>query len=156
MEHAKEEITRLNVEIKRVITYMCDEERFLCHREIEIKGDNPSLAHQIHLMRMERGRFSDIHMACFIKLAHNPGFNGNINPGISIDQSLHEGEEEMDVDEVVADGVGSVLKSAMPPEGSNDGGSEDEEDEQEDEDLLVEKFNVLALTVDCGLKGIVY
>ena len=53
------------------------------------------------------------------------------------------------MDEVVADGVRSALRSAMPPKGlSNDGGSEDEDDKQEDEDLLVEKFNVLALTVD--------
>ena len=113
MERAKEEITRLNVEIKRVITYMHDEERFLCHKEIEIKGDDPSLAHQIHLIRMERGHFTDIHMAHFIKLACNPGFSGSIIPGISIDQSLHEGEEErMEVDEVVADGVGSALTVA--------------------------------------------
>ena len=149
MERAKEEITRLNVEIQRVITYMRDEERFLRRREIEIKGDDPSLAHQIYLLRMERGRFTDIHMARFIKLARNPGFNGSINPGISVDRSLHEDEERMEVDEVVADGVESALRSTMLPEGlSNDGGSEDEEDEQEDEDLLVEKFNVLALTID--------
>ena len=52
----------------------------------------------------------------------------------------------MEVDEVKADGVGSALRSAMPPDGpSIDGESEDE---QEDEELLVEKFNVLALTVD--------
>ena len=154
MERAKEEITRLNMEIKQVITYIHDEERFLRHREIEIKGDDPSLAHQIHLIRMERGHFTNIHMARFIKLARNPRFNGSINPGISIDRSLHQGEEErdskrMEVDEVVADGVRSALRSAMPPEDpSNDGGSKDEDDEQEDEDLLVEKFNVLALTVD--------
>jgi hypothetical protein len=150
MERAKEEITRLNVEIQRVITYMRDEERFLRRKEIEIKCDDPSLAHQIHLIRMERGRFTDIHMARFIKLARNTGFNGSIIPGISIDRSLHEGEEErMEVDEVEADSVGSALGSAMPPDGPSDGGSEDEqEDEQEDEELLVEKFNVLALTVD--------
>ena len=154
MERAKEEITRLNVEIRCVVTYMRDEERFLRRRESEIKGGDPSLAHQIHIIRMERGRFTDIHMARFIKLAHNPGFNGTLNPGISVDPSLHEGEEErMDVDEVVPDGVESALMSAMPPEGPSIlGGVEDEEVEQEveqhDEDLLVEKFNVLALTVD--------
>ena len=154
MERAKEEIIRLNVEIRRVVTYMRDEERFLRRRENEIKGGDPSLAHQIHLIRMERGRFTDIHMTRFIKLARNPGFNGTINPGISVDQSLHEGEEErMDVDEVLPDGVESALMSAIPPEGPSIlGGVEDEEveqeDEQHDEDLLVEKFNVLALTVD--------
>ena len=138
MERTKEEITRLNVEIRRVITYMRDEERFLRRRENEIKGDDPSLAHHINLIQMERGRFTDIHMARFIKLARNPGFNGTINPGISVDQSLHEGEEErMDVDEVVEP---SIL-----------GGIEDDEDEQDDEqddeDLLVKKYNVLALLV---------
>jgi hypothetical protein len=151
MERAKEEITRLNTDIKRVITYMRDEERFLRRREIEIKRDDPSLAHQIHLVRMEQGRFTDIHMARFIKLARNPGFSGSITPGISVDRSLHEVEEDrMEVDEVVPDGVGSALRSAMPPGPSNDSGSEDEEygQEDEDEDLFVEKYNVLALTVD--------
>ena len=47
------------------------------------------------------------------------------------------------------DGVGSALMSAIHPEGPSIlGGIKDERDKQGDEDLFVEKFNVLALTVD--------
>ncbi|KAJ7866709.1 hypothetical protein B0H13DRAFT_2236793 [Mycena leptocephala] len=59
---------RLNIEIRRLITYMGDEESFLISEE------------GLRLLRMERGRFTSLHTERFTKLSKIPGFTGNILP----------------------------------------------------------------------------
>ncbi|KAG6848526.1 hypothetical protein H0H93_016281 [Arthromyces matolae] len=98
IQRAEEEIQRLNIEIKRVITHMQDEEAFLSAKAIEVAGANPSLAHQILLYREERTRFYKIHRRRFQKLARNPLFTGSIAPGVPIDKALLV-SDAMDVDE---------------------------------------------------------
>ena len=44
---AEEEIVRLNVEIRRFITFMCDEDAELSAKEIEVGLTDPALAYQI-------------------------------------------------------------------------------------------------------------
>ncbi|KAJ7660650.1 hypothetical protein B0H14DRAFT_2425330, partial [Mycena olivaceomarginata] len=44
IEHAKEEIDRLNVEIKRFVTYIGDEKVFLDGKVIEVEARDPHLA----------------------------------------------------------------------------------------------------------------
>ncbi|KAJ7017031.1 hypothetical protein C8F04DRAFT_1201162 [Mycena alexandri] len=57
---AKEEIKRLNVEIRRFVTWMSDEDRFLRRQEEE--AESPGEAALIRKHRMERGRFDAGHM----------------------------------------------------------------------------------------------
>lgn len=69
---AHEEINRLNVEIPRFVTYMCDEEEELqsvCRR---LDAENAPLAYQVNLHRMERARFNSIHLKRLYKLAGDP------------------------------------------------------------------------------------
>ena len=84
IERAREEIDRLNIEIRRLITYIVDETVFLITKEESLAGDNPQLAHQISLYRLERGRANATHMKRFAKLAKLPGFTGQRKPGRSI------------------------------------------------------------------------
>ncbi|KAJ6461948.1 hypothetical protein C8R47DRAFT_1180494 [Mycena vitilis] len=83
LERAKEEIQRLDIEIRRVITYIGDEKEFLVRREAEIMEEDPVLAYFVGKYRMERGRFDDIHMQRFqaLKKKLGPKFTGSLEPG---------------------------------------------------------------------------
>ncbi|KAJ7925431.1 hypothetical protein B0H13DRAFT_1863087 [Mycena leptocephala] len=79
---ADEEIQRFNLEIQRVMNYMVNEEAFLtCEEECLREEGKVGLVHQVHLVRMERGRFTALHMSCFVKLSKEGGFSGSILPG---------------------------------------------------------------------------
>jgi hypothetical protein len=87
---ADEEIQGLNIEIRRLVTYMGDEESFLICEEGRLREEGDErIAHQVRLLRMERGRFTSLHMEHFTKLSKIPGFTGNILPGTSISRERH-------------------------------------------------------------------
>ncbi|KAJ6586510.1 hypothetical protein DFH09DRAFT_1245702 [Mycena vulgaris] len=87
---AEEEIVRLNVEIHRLVTYMRDEEAFLSHEEERLREEGRvALAHQVALHRMERGRFTALHMERLVKLSKEPGFTANLQPGTSVCRERH-------------------------------------------------------------------
>lgn len=58
---AKEEIQRLNVEIRRLITYMHDEELLISEAVEKYSYVDPPLSHQIELYGLRRSRFNDGH-----------------------------------------------------------------------------------------------
>ncbi|KAJ7812493.1 hypothetical protein B0H14DRAFT_3090485 [Mycena olivaceomarginata] len=71
---AREEIQRLNIEIKRVVTWIDNEDRFLRKKEEELKETDPLLA-------VQRGRSDLYHMHRFWALAKVPGFTGGSTSG---------------------------------------------------------------------------
>lgn len=150
IERAREEIERLNIEIRRVITHMRDEDKFLQRKESVVRQMDPSLAHQIHILRMGKGRFIDVHRHRFSQLSRLPGFTGNLSYGVSINRALHEvSGNDMDVDgcdDVAAEEAFLGSDVGGYADGADEGDGADED--QEDEDLLIEKFNVLAVTMD--------
>lgn len=81
MERAREEVERLNIEVRRLITYIRDENQFLRERESAVEVSDPPLAHQIMLYRLERARFNSFHKQQLLKLANIPEFTGDMNPG---------------------------------------------------------------------------
>ncbi|KAJ7890953.1 hypothetical protein B0H14DRAFT_3081615 [Mycena olivaceomarginata] len=99
----------LNIEIKRVVTWIDNEDRFLRKKEEELKETDPLLAVQVTRYRQRCGRSDLYHMHRFWALAKVPGFTGSVVPGISIEarearrqarQAQHAMSEgrEMDVD----------------------------------------------------------
>ncbi|KAJ7697754.1 hypothetical protein B0H14DRAFT_3529204 [Mycena olivaceomarginata] len=94
---AREEIRRLNVEIPRVVTWICNENRVLRRKEAELNsaegkteeeaGADRGMAVQVRLYRERRGRFDDAHMRRFWALAKTPGFTGLVMPGVSLEVS---------------------------------------------------------------------
>ncbi|KAJ7697141.1 hypothetical protein B0H17DRAFT_928566, partial [Mycena rosella] len=74
---AKEEIVRLNVEIRRLVTWISDEDDFLQRHEAELEeaGDHDS-AVLVCQYRAQRGRADMGHMKRFWKLAKKQGFPG--------------------------------------------------------------------------------
>jgi len=82
--HAKEEISRLNVEIQHVTTYLRDEDCYLHACKAQVQEFNPQLAHQVALHWMEHGRFNAHHLHRLTQISQLLGFTGNILPGESI------------------------------------------------------------------------
>lgn len=84
---AREEIVRLNVEIRHVATHIQDEDFYLCARQEAVCATDPALAHQIFVHRMLRGRFKEHHRLCLQAIAKTPGFTGTITPGKALNPS---------------------------------------------------------------------
>lgn len=83
---AREEIKRLNIEIKRLVTWIDDEDLFLRKKEEEHKESDPALAFQISVYRQRRARSDTNHMHRFWALAKTPGFTGSVEPGVSVER----------------------------------------------------------------------
>ena len=98
LERAREEIERLNIEIKRVLTHIQDEENYLLAIEEETHKTDPVLAFHISNYRLERTRYSDLHLRRFNKLTRLKGFTGDLLPGESIDPTLREGAKSLRCD----------------------------------------------------------
>ncbi|KAG2751580.1 hypothetical protein P692DRAFT_201688132, partial [Suillus brevipes Sb2] len=74
MCRAREEIERLNVEVRRLVTYIRDEERYLQECEDQLKDTNAALANQIAIHRNTRGRFNARHLKRLYDISKLPGF----------------------------------------------------------------------------------
>jgi hypothetical protein len=113
---ADEEITRLNLEIPRLVTYMRDEDRFLRRHEQRLREEGSgALAHQVSVHRMERGRFDALHMERLVKLSKEPGFTASLLPGVSASKERHVlGDDDDDVEMPLAQ------RSTSPPPSDSD------------------------------------
>ncbi|KAK0499109.1 hypothetical protein EDD18DRAFT_1308436 [Armillaria luteobubalina] len=78
---AREEIKRLNIEIRRVVTYMHVEDAYLQRCEKSIAMTTPALALQVSHYRHGRERFYAMHMRRFYTLSEDPHFTGDISVG---------------------------------------------------------------------------
>ncbi|KAJ7193402.1 hypothetical protein C8J57DRAFT_1443785 [Mycena rebaudengoi] len=92
IERTREEILRLNIEIRRVVTKIRDEHVFLLEKEAEVRQTDPGLAFMIGLHRRERGRFDEVHMKRFRKLADQAKdrFTGTLVPGVRKQDPVQE------------------------------------------------------------------
>jgi hypothetical protein len=82
LQRAKEEIKRLDIEIRRFATYMRDEDAYLRLKESSIALSNPALANQVEIHRMERGRYNVHHTDNLRKIYLLKGFTGTRELGI--------------------------------------------------------------------------
>ncbi|KAF7371284.1 hypothetical protein MSAN_00764300 [Mycena sanguinolenta] len=79
------EIAWLNLEIRRFVTHMVDEERFLVYHEGQLHVEGKlGLGYQVRAHRMECACFNASHMEHLVKLSKEDGFTGSIAPGASI------------------------------------------------------------------------
>ncbi|KAJ7323994.1 hypothetical protein DFH08DRAFT_711539 [Mycena albidolilacea] len=91
---AREEIKRLNIEIKRVVTWIDDKDLFLRKKEEEYKESDPALTFQISVYRQRRARSDTNHMHRFWALAKTPGFTGSVEPGVSVERKEARQQEQ--------------------------------------------------------------
>lgn len=129
---AEEEVVRLNVEIRRMVTYLVDEDRYVRACEALYQDIHPALAHQISRYRTIRSRFTPVHLRCLEKISRLPGFSGSVIPGISI--SRGQGDSASIPQRV---SIGFALSS--PPVCTDDGGENADEDADEDHGATLEE-----------------
>ncbi|KAJ7054564.1 hypothetical protein C8F01DRAFT_1162020 [Mycena amicta] len=159
---AEEERTRLNVEIRRLVTYMHEEKRFLVHHEQRLEAEGrPARAAQVCAYRMRQGRFSKVHMARFQKLSTVTGFTGNILPGVAVNEErkVPEGIPGFIPLTMQASGAVDLPPSALSTDTSSgeaeeaasaaDGDGDDDTDE-EDEEGLGDAMETLVRVTDEG------
>ncbi|KAF8143148.1 hypothetical protein K438DRAFT_1876673 [Mycena galopus ATCC 62051] len=149
IERAREEIVRLNIEIRRLVTWIQDEGRFLRDREASLcssegKTDEQAeadllLAVQMKLYRRQRSRFDDKHMEILRKLSKIKEFTGSISPGQAVEALGGSKEtEEMEVDDD---------RELEPGQGNSDE-SEDEGIEAQDETVSGLLYQVSMISLD--------
>jgi hypothetical protein len=127
-QRAHEEIARLNVEIRRFLTYICDEESELRQKESMLSSSSPALALQVSRYRQDRERFTKQHIQQIVKLARLPGFNGDLSTGIAVNGW---GVRE----EVSSAGLGgSVMEGAENERAENDPEEDGDDAEASSED----------------------
>ncbi|KAI5989528.1 hypothetical protein EDD15DRAFT_2171307 [Pisolithus albus] len=97
MCRSKEEIACLNIEIRRVVTYMRDEDHFLRTCEEKIGNIYPALAHQVSRHRKLHLQFNSSHLKWLHNTAMLPGFSGILHPGESALKGLGESGIEPDI-----------------------------------------------------------
>jgi hypothetical protein len=130
---ADEEIARLNLEIRRLVTYMRDEERFLRLHEQRLRAEGSgALAHQVNGYRMERGRFDALHMERLVKLSKEPGFTASLSPGVSVSKERHAPVLSRTADDDVE--MPPAQRVSSPP-------NSDSDDSDEGEDLDAEHLS---------------
>jgi hypothetical protein len=155
---AAEERIRLNVEIKRLATWMKEEKDFLVHHEqrLAAAGDEV-MALQMRKYRMLKGRFFGLHRQRLERLQRVSGFTGSIDPGVGVCKIRRAVLTGIPLDtpvedpapEVTAALTASAAQERAEHGGDDDGGAEDTEDITDDEAELDDGFQaVLKLIQD--------
>jgi hypothetical protein len=134
---AREEIERLNIEVRRVATHIRDEDIYLHAQEDNIIPTNPHLAHQIAVYRMVRGRFNSYHIRRIRKIANLSGFTGMASVGIALEPLDGGIKAAAEVDWPREDDLPSSQELLDLQE-------EEEEEEQRDNDVL----DILVVSMD--------
>ncbi|KAJ7728633.1 hypothetical protein B0H16DRAFT_1330810 [Mycena metata] len=138
IQRAREEITRCNIEIRRVITSIRDEKAFLTAKEVEFRESNPALSWCIRRYRFRRERYDSTHMERFQNLAKKAGarFTGTLEPGVR----LQEVPESSAMDGVVETGRQETEAQAQAlAQQMEAAGASDEEGEELDDEVGIEE-----------------
>jgi hypothetical protein len=134
MCRAEEEITRLNVEIRRFVTYLQDEDRYLRGCEELLHASNPAVAHQVKLLRNVRARFNAEHVAKLDEFSRLPGFSGTLAPGLSTKTELGESAGPISVVVPPLSTAVAPLDATLVPTDTQEDLQEEAEDEENAEE----------------------
>ncbi|KAJ7858418.1 hypothetical protein B0H13DRAFT_2237590 [Mycena leptocephala] len=142
IQRAKEEIDHLNIEIRRLVTYIRDKRVFLLAKEAEVRETDPHLAFFIGKYRMQRGRFDEDHMKRLRTLARKlgPHFSGTLLPEPTTQGDPMNTEEEEDEALAIAAEVERGRLAQQTGHDDDDGWVTDESDGDEGEDVEVQEL----------------
>ena len=135
MCRVQEKIQRLNIEIRRLVTYIHDEERYLHECKNQLRTLHPGLAHQV-MQGNVRGRFTLRHLKCLGDIAVLPGFSGTLTVGESVQKAQGESASNAVVclpTHMSRDSPMDATDSSRSVDAANT--QNDLEDEQDAEDL---------------------
>ncbi|KAJ7640923.1 hypothetical protein B0H17DRAFT_1216483 [Mycena rosella] len=139
----------LNIEIRRLVTYICDEKALLLRKEAEVRETDPNLAYFIGKYRNCQGRSDDNHMVRLWAMAKKFGsrFTGTLTPGVRRTEVTEPVAEEMDVDSAAeeAEDIAVAIEIAREDAETDD---DDEGEEAERETLAEMTERVLTIATD--------
>ncbi|KAF8581168.1 hypothetical protein K439DRAFT_1647970 [Ramaria rubella] len=94
--HAQEEIVRLNVETRQLLTWVDDEDRHLWRVGRALQTTEPALAQEIQSRYMIRHRVNNVHQSRLHGIMALPGYTGHRTAGTHIRMSdgTHESEAQ--------------------------------------------------------------
>ncbi|KAJ8585391.1 hypothetical protein M405DRAFT_853671 [Rhizopogon salebrosus TDB-379] len=156
MRRAREEIQRLNIEIKRLATYLHDEGRYLMECEKQLQPLHPALAHQVALHHKVRGRFTAHHYRRLQEISMLDGFTGSITPGESVEQGAGASASSPTVCipmQLVPGGASSPTVSIPMQLGDEEDAPEDLEEEENAEVDGEEHARILEGIMQVALDG---
>jgi hypothetical protein len=147
--HAREELKRLNLEVRRVATHIQDEDTFLHVREDTICTTNPHLAHQISLYCKVRGHFNAHHIHRIRQIAGLPGYTGTTSVDVALEarsSGTESAAEHNPDDERRENDADVVTQEQRELQGEQE---LEEQEEKVDNDLLA----ILTVTADPSKAG---
>ena len=147
ISRAREEIDRLDVEVRRVATYLRDEDCYLRYMEDKVRTSNARIAHQIRLHQLLRRRFHSHHKRRLREIARLPGFSGDIRPGISERTGKGESASVWEMLKAPEEEEDDPMEDDDRPEDQQEA-DEEEEAEEAEEELIQRMSSVLTISHD--------
>jgi len=143
---AEEEIVRLNVEIRRFITFMRDEDAELSAKEIEVGLTDPALAYQIRVQHSHITQYTPRHLKNIHDIGQLAGFSGNLSCGVHIAEPSHPAPVVLSLP------FNTSIEVMVDDEQIDREADLEEEQAGEDEELAVMSayFSILEFTCDNG------
>ncbi|KAJ7206125.1 hypothetical protein GGX14DRAFT_535569 [Mycena pura] len=148
IQRAREKIKRLDIEIRRVVTWIADEDEFLRRREAELAASGDlGMAALVQKYRWERGCSDSQHMSRFHRLSKFPGFTGCILRGNSKASQSVSRTEDVPESHAQEDRNGMDID-----EDDRDGDDEDEDEswngEKEEKVIAEIAYDIVRLSLD--------
>lgn len=146
IQRAREEIARLDIEVRRVATHLHDEEQYLQGKEDEARrADDGVLAHHIKEYRLVRGLFTDYHHNRLLAITTLPGSTASVTAGRAVSpysaddpcpglaalvlQVVHD-------ESLPAASTASTVELTTPTYPDNDNGSDYEGGTEDDDEVV--------------------
>ncbi|KAG0693897.1 hypothetical protein DFH29DRAFT_1006834 [Suillus ampliporus] len=139
MCRAHKEIQCLNIEIRRLATYLHDESRYLIECEKQLQSLHLGLAHQVASHRKICARFTGHHYRRLHEISMLEGFMGSIMPG----ESMEQGSGASASSPTVCIPTQLALDGLHMPQGGEDEVLEDLEEEEDAEANGEEQARIL-------------
>ncbi|KAJ7229592.1 hypothetical protein C8J57DRAFT_1092490 [Mycena rebaudengoi] len=157
IERAKEEVIRLDIEIRRVMTHIQDERAFFVAKEQEFNETDPCLAFAIRQHRFQQERFDNVHMDWFCKLEKKLGirFTGTLVPGVRLipvveEPEMMDGVQELGREAAEAEALdfAAQMENTVVADDSDSDWEEDDGEEAEEERVAEMMETVLTTATD--------
>lgn len=140
---AQEELDRLNIEIRRFVTHIRDEDKYLRECVARLQDVHPTLAHQVSILHNVRGCFNAAHLTKLQDLTTLSGFSGTLEPGVSIKKEL--GDSAGAVHPVVP--IVATTPRLIHLRDLVEDHPEDLDEEEEEEELAEEHSHILEVVL---------
>lgn len=112
---AREEIVRVNIESRRLWTWVNDEDRALTHVASSLRATDPHIASEMDRLSAQRRRVNNIHRQKLALLRSLQGYTGSWTPGVR-SGAMDDGHPVPQVLEDEPEGAAEEIVPVLPDE----------------------------------------